>query len=171
VVAWFGTHAVFLIRPARRGGYNSRLDRSRRNAHTPAILAARGDACSWMTGSKNLRGGPHHDFFVGGLDPSLTLVLVALAVATAIAALRLSAAAFLALASCPCGLCGVGFANAAPTVALMAACILVSNVLSTCAWRNLSSGPETTTVRGRQKRSCARSANTRSKSGLACPPL
>jgi hypothetical protein len=77
----------------------------------------------------------------------------------------------LALASCPGGLSGVTFMNAAPTIALLAACMLSSSVLLTNAWRNSSNGPQTAVGRGRQKRSWASSASTRSESELVCPPL
>jgi hypothetical protein len=113
----------------------------------------------------NRRGGSHHHFFVEGFIPA------AAAAAAAAAALRFSAATFLALASYPGGLCGVALANVAPAAALLAACKLTSSVMSTNGWRSSSSALETAVGRWRQKRSWASSANTRSESELACPPL
>jgi hypothetical protein len=87
------------------------------------------------------------------------------------AALRLSAAALRALACGPRGLFGVTLANAAPAAALLAACRLTSSVRSMKAWHSASNGPETAVGRGRQKRSCANSAKTRSAYMSACPLL
>ena len=80
----------------------------------------------------NRRGGSHHHFLVV-FAPSMGLVPAAAAAAAAAVAFRLSAAAFLALASCPGGLSGVAFANAAQVVALLVVCMLTSSVLSTNA--------------------------------------
>jgi hypothetical protein len=119
------------------------------------------------------RGGPHHHFFCGGRGASTVLSAggTRVAAAAAVVALRLSAAALRALASRPEGLSGVTLANATPAAALQAACKLTSSVRSTKAWRSASIGPEIAVDRGRQKRSCANSAKTRSASELACPLL
>jgi hypothetical protein len=62
----------------------------------------------------------------------------------------------------------VAFTKDIAVVDLLAARMLTSSVRSMNTCRSASTMPETTVGRGRQKRACASSANTRSKSELVC---